>query len=142
MNLSIIVFGLLQHTPLSKMKKIIPLSIFILTALVLKAQEFDDRLFVKFSESELIEMQTNQIEEFKYINACLDHGFYLANFKGKSNPAEVIGEIMVDDLSKINFFELGVTPVENRYLYYKIKGHDKLLVVRSVEHIKGNSKSK
>ena len=119
MNLSIIVFGLLQHTLLSKMKKIIPLSIFILAALVLKAQEFDDRLFVKFSESELIEMQTNQTEEFKYINACLDHGFYLANFKGKSNPAEVIGEIVVDDLSKINFFELGVTPVENRYLYYK-----------------------
>ena len=61
MNLSIIVFGLLQHTPLSKMKKIIPLSIFILSALVFRAQEFDDRLFVKFSESELIEMQANQI---------------------------------------------------------------------------------
>ena len=85
-------------------------------------------------------MKDNNPDQFSFVNDCLDHGFYLANFKGKGLPKEVKGEIEVADIENINFFELGLEPIENRYLYYKVKGQDKLLVVRSIEHIKMEAK--
>jgi len=118
------------------MKKAISLNIFLFSVLALSAQEFDERLFVKYSQQHLKEMKTDRSDEFKYVNACLDFGCYVANFKGKDDPKEVIGEIEVKDLSKINFFELGIQPVKNKYLYYKVIGQEKLLVIRSIEHIK------
>jgi hypothetical protein len=122
------------------MKKAISVVFFLLSVLVLSAQEYDERLFAKYTQQQLKEMKTDRLDEFNYVNACLDFGCYLANFKGKDSPKEVIGEIEVKDLSKINFFELGVQPVKNRYLYYKIKGQEKLLVIRSIEHIKLEAK--
>ena len=100
------------------------------------SQEVDSRLLTKFSKDELKELKANDPEQYTFIYQCLDYGFYLANFNGKSLSKEVRGEIEVADINNINFFSLGLEPEENRYLYYKIKGHDKLLVIRSIGHIK------
>jgi len=118
------------------MKRLIILCLVTVFATAAIAQEVDSRLLAKFSKEELSEMKTNNPDQYTFIHQCLTHGFYLANAGGKSLSKEVRGEIEITDINKINFFELGLEPEENRYLYYKIKGHDKLLVVRSIGHIK------
>jgi hypothetical protein len=118
------------------MKRLILLGILVAIATGGFSQDFDDRLLVKYSKQDLVDMKANDPELYNFTYACLNHGFYLANFSGKSLPKEVIGEIEVADISNINFFALKLEPVENRYLYYKIIGQDKLLVVRSIGHIK------
>ncbi len=117
-------------------KKLVLLVVVAFFSATMFSQEFDDRLLVKYTKEELADIKANDPDQYTFLYDCLNHGFYLANFKGKSLSKEVRGEIEVKDINNINFFDLGLEPEENRYLYYKIKGHDKLLVIRSVGHIK------
>lgn len=118
------------------MKKLILLGILFAFTATISAQDFDARLLVKYSKAELTDMKANNPEQYNFISDCLDHGFYIANSGGKALSKEVRGEIDIADMDNINFFEFNLEPEENRYLYYKIKGQDKLLVVRSIGHIK------
>jgi len=118
------------------MRVVIILCIVALTANMSFAQSADSRLLVKYTAEELVDMKANNPEQYTFVHQCLTHGYYIANAGGKALSKEVRGEVEVADLENVNIFELGLEPIENRYLYYKIKGQDKLLVVRSIGHIK------
>ena len=114
---------------------LLALAILVFSAAAI-AQDFDARLLVKYSKEELTKIQKEDPEQFKFLNDCLTYGYYIADLKGKNPGKEVRGEVELKDLNNVNIFALDLIPEENRYLYYKIKGQDKLLVVRSIGHIK------
>jgi hypothetical protein len=118
------------------MRVIIILFFIAFTANMSFAQSADSRLLVKYTSEELTDMKANNPEQYTFVHQCLNHAYYIANSGGKALSKEVRGEVEIANLENINFFALGLEPEENRYLYYKIKGQDKLLVVRSIGHIK------
>ena len=125
------------------MKQIIIIQLLSFIVLPFYAQHFYQRLLVKFSEADLIEMMTEDKEQYQFYLNCLDHGLYLSNYVSKEKTAEKIGELDLGCSDDINFFSLNIEPVSNQYLYYKLKGCEMMLVIRSIEHIKmGDSKKK
>lgn len=124
------------------MKKLTFVFVLSLFSMVMYGQNFDERLLEKYTTAELSEMERNSPEEFEFVNLCLTKGFYIANYssekatKGGKPTDEIAGEVVIDDIENINFFELNITPVSNRNQYFKIKGIDKLLVIRAKELIK------
>lgn len=95
---------------------------------------YDKRLTSKFSQKQLNEMRTNNIEEYNYWN------FYVANAyriidapKGKENVSEIGGTLVIKDVNNINVFDLKLI---DGFYYYKIAGSDKLLNVFTENQIK------
>ena len=124
------------------MKKFILLQLLSLLVFPCFSQLVDERLLIKFSESELLTMIDEESEKYQYYLDCLDYGCYLANYEVKKAPKEIIGELELKAISEINFFSLDIEPVSNKYLYFKLKGFDKMLVIRSIEHIKMEASKK
>lgn len=125
------------------MKQIIIIQLLSFIVLPFYSQQVDQRLLVKFSEAELIEMMTEDKEQYQFYLNCLDYGHYLSNYVTKEKTVEKIGELDLSCSDDINFFSLNIEPVPNQYLYFKLKDCEKMLVIRSVEHIKmGDSKKK
>ncbi len=117
------------------MKKI-AIIIFVLLAgsgVIMAQGEIDDRLYDKFSKKELANMSNSDISYWTYI---LDNGYYLTDVpKGKDTGSRV-GKVSIKDLDNINLFQLGLSPIDNDYQYFLIEGTDKMLVIRSHNHIK------
>ncbi len=96
----------------------------------------DARLLKKYTQEQLTQIQKNNPEEIAYLNYCADHAYYLAPMPSEKGGAkELKGTLTIADVNNINFFELGLNIVEDDYQYYRINGSDKMLVVRSKEHI-------
>ena len=101
-----------------------------------QSDKFDHRLLEKFSQNELEDLKQNSPDRFKTIVYCMDHGYYFVDIPDSKNINERIsGEITIKDLNNFNFLLLEIPFLENDYQYFKVKGKDKLLVVKSGTHI-------
>lgn len=125
------------------MIKICLATLFLMLSVILYGQDFDSRLLVKYSAQELAELKENNPAQLEFLHACLEKAFYITDIpKGKGFINEdgtmsdmVKGEVVIEDLNQVNFFALNIELIEDRYQSFKIKGHDKLLVVRARAHI-------
>lgn len=120
------------------MKKLLTLSIFLSSYIFGYGQlSYDARLKSKFSEKELVEMQTKNAKNLEYLNFYVANAYQINQMpSGKSNAHEIKGTIKVKDINNINIYELNLNPLPKDYQYYKIEGSDKLLVILSEDQIK------
>ena len=120
------------------MKKLIVLfSIFLISGTAF-SQKNDEALLVKYTKEEVKIMKAEQPEEYKYVKFCVNNAFYVANItqeKIDANP-EQFGNVAINDINSINFFDLNIEIKEDRYQAFIIEGvTDKVLMVKSKKHI-------
>ena len=110
------------------MKLLSSLIVFLLISSVTWSQEkVDKRLLSRYSVDELRAIETNNPNELKIMIYALDNGMYLANYSQQKGG--VFKEI---DAPKKNqtYVDLNFD-IQDQNQYFKIKGEDKLLVVKS-----------
>ncbi len=90
-------------------------------------QKMDKRLLTKYSVSQLSAIELNNPNDLLIMTYALDKGMYIANYA--SEKGDVFVEI---DAPKKNqtYIDLNLEILEMNQ-YFKIKGQDKLLVVKS-----------
>jgi hypothetical protein len=91
------------------------------------AQQFDERLLVRFSIEQLEALKLSQPEELKLLSYALDHALYTSN-----SPAEKGIELAQISYSGDNqtFLDLNLE-LKDENQYFKIAGSDKVLVMKS-----------
>lgn len=96
----------------------------------------DKRLLERYSQAELSNLKQNNPEEFKILNYALDNGMYIANYSAEKG--DVFPEI---DHPKKNdtYIDLNLEILEENQ-YFKIKGEDKMLIVKSKWLLKNEMK--
>lgn len=93
----------------------------------------DSRLEVKYSKKELQEF--NQ-EDIHYLNYCIENAYLIMPVpEGKDLSSELMGNVDINNLDNINFFDLGIVPDETTWKYYRINNKNKLFVVLSKQEI-------
>ncbi len=101
-----------------------------------QSNNFDQRLLEKFTQDELENMKINNQIEFNTINYSMDHGYYFVDIpKTKDYNERLSGEVVINDLNNFNFLLLNIDFLEADYQYFKVRNMDKLLVVKSSDHI-------
>jgi hypothetical protein len=121
------------------MKNLLIAFVFILISLssIAQSDNVDDRLLTKYSIEELNALKTESPSEYIFINYCIENAWYiqaLPKEKMKSNDGR-IGKIQIQDLNNINFYSLNVNIVKDDYQFFAIEGTDKMLVIKSKDHI-------
>jgi hypothetical protein len=104
------------------------LTLFLLSASWAHSQEkIDKRLLIRYSESELTQMLENNPEEYKILTYALDNGMYIGNYSKEKGSAltEIDRPSKNQTYIDLNF------EISDQNQYYKIKGEDKVLVVKS-----------
>jgi hypothetical protein len=101
--------------------------ILFLSSVTWSQEKIDKRLLSRYSVTELNALESTSPEELKILTYALDNGMYVANYsleKGETFP-----EI---DRPKKNqtYVDLNFEILEHNQ-YFKIKGEEKLLVVKS-----------
>ncbi len=115
---------------------IIAFSAFSLSAIA-QTNDVDKKLLSKYSIEELNTIKTEKPEEYKLLTYCIQSAWYiqaLPKEKAKENPARV-GSIKIKDINNINFYTLNIELIDNDYQFFAIEGTDKMLVVKSRQHI-------
>ncbi len=113
------------------------LTLFLLSASWVHSQEkMDKRLLVRYSESELTQMLENNPEEYKIMMYALENGMYIANYSAEKG--EVYPEIERPRNNQ-TFIDLNLQILEENQ-YFKIKGEEKMLIVKSKVLIKNELK--
>ena len=100
--------------------------------------KYDSRLLEKYSDEELTHLKDNNPAEFVFVNYCLEHAFYITDLPKEKMESknDQIGSIVLESLDKINFYALDIELIQDNYQFFAIEGHDKLLVIKSIDHIK------
>jgi len=102
----------------------------------------DARLFSKYSKEELKKIQTDNPEEFAYLNYFIANCFKVMELPSeKGNAHEIKGTLKLKSIENINIYELKLDTKEKDYQYYKIEGTTKMLVILSNEQILAAYKS-
>lgn len=98
-----------------------------LSSVAWSQQKIDKRLLSGYSESELKALETTNPEELSLITYALDNGMYIGNYS-----AEKEGAYKEIDRPEINqtYMDLNFQ-ILDRNQYFKIKGEEKVLVVKS-----------
>lgn len=101
------------------------------------AQTNDNDLLVKFSSDEIENLKNNNVEEYQFLKHCVKNAFYLNPIPTEkmTSGQTRIGSITIKDIDNINFFELNVELIQDDYQFFAIQGTDKMLVVKSKDHI-------
>lgn len=122
------------------MKNIFLLSIALIFSALGHSQDknHDSRLLAKYSLEELSQLQGNDNEEYQFINHCLDNAWYITALPKQKMSAKnkQIRTIKIDDIKSINFYSLNISLVQDNYQFFAIEGTDKMLVIKSIDHIK------
>jgi len=106
------------------------------------AKDFDNRLLVKFTKVELLEMKENQPDRLQIYEYCLDNASYFVDVpKGKDYKHRITKELEIKDVNNYNIYALDITPLENDYQYFSVKDKNILLVLKSFKHIQQQLKS-
>jgi hypothetical protein len=110
------------------MKLLSSVVFFLLVSSVTWSQEkIDKRLLAKYSVEELKAIESENPNDLKIMNYALDNGMYIANY------SEQKGDVFVEiDAPKKNqtYIDLNFQILDQNQ-YFKIKGDDKLLVIKS-----------
>ena len=91
------------------------------------SQNFDSRLFSRFSESELIEIQKNDPKKLAMMTYALDHAIF---FSKSANSKLLELEVIQRPLPNKTYIDLDLT-IRDENQYFKIEGEEQLLVVKS-----------
>lgn len=123
---------------LRKMKQSITLltMLFVLFAGqgIAQNNEYDSRLLVGFSESEIKNMDATELAFNTY---CIENAFEIMPFPTeKEGDAAINGARKIADLNNINFYDLKVELKADEYQYFKILGTDKMLMIKPITLIK------
>jgi len=106
---------------------------FIIISCSVFAQEIDDRLLAKYSLEELQTMIETDVEQYNLLTYALDNAVYVANYdSSKGGDFEIISV----DLDKLPTFAEMNLEITDQNQYFKIKGEEKLLVVKSIAVLK------
>lgn len=123
------------------MRKTVCAFTFVLASYIAIGQttNFDKRLLSKFTEKELLDMQSKNPETLAYWNHYASNAFQVMDLPAQKAVAhEIRGTVKIADMNSINIFELTLTPAPKDYQYYKIEGGNKMLVILSEEQIKAH----
>lgn len=111
------------------MKQILLFTIFLSAVNMAFSQEVDARLTTRYSPTELADLKQNDPEKLTLLNYALDHACYIADVpKGKESGLNGVVEMNTND--PIDFIALGLE-IQKTNQYLRIKGTDKVLVVKS-----------
>ncbi|MCB9360580.1 MAG: hypothetical protein H6587_08340 [Flavobacteriales bacterium] len=97
----------------------------------------DKDLLVKFSDKEIQNLKENNIEEYEYLKYCARNSFYLNPIPTEkmTSGQTRVGSIEIEDIKNINFYDLNIEIIQDDYQFFAIKGTDKMLVIKSKDHI-------
>lgn len=110
------------------MKLLSSVVFFLLVSSVTWSQEkIDKRLLTKYSVEELKAIEINNPNEIKVMNYALDNGMYIANYS--QQKGDVLVEIEAPKKNQ-TYIDLNFQLLDQNQ-YFKIKGEDQLLVVKS-----------
>lgn len=101
--------------------------IIFLSSVSWSQQKMDKRLLTKYSVSQLNAIETNNPDDLLIMTYALDNAMYVANYS--SQKGDVFVEIEAPKKNQ-TYIDLGLEILEMNQ-YFKIKGQDKLLVVKS-----------
>jgi len=111
------------------MKQILLFTIFLSASGMAFSQEVDARLSKRYSPTELADLKQNDPEKLTLLNYALDHACYIADVpKGKESGLNGVVEMNTNE--PIDFIALGLE-IQKTNQYLRIKGTDKVLVVKS-----------
>jgi|688.fasta_scaffold1579916_1 hypothetical protein len=111
------------------MKQILLFTIFLSASSLAFSQEFDARLSKRYSITELADLKQNDPAKLNLLNYALDHACYIADVpKGKESGLNGVVEMNTNE--PIDFIALGLE-IQKTNQYLRIKGTDKVLVVKS-----------
>jgi hypothetical protein len=111
------------------MKQILLFAIFLALSQSGIAQEIDVRLTKRYSTTELADMKQNDPAKLTMLNYALDHACYIIEVP-KGKESELNGAIDMNTSEKVDFIALGLD-IQKTNQYLRIKGTDKVLVVKS-----------
>ncbi len=82
-------------------------------------------------------MKKSNPDQYEFVKYCVNNAFYIANASKEkvAKDPTAFGEITINDLSKINFYELNIALKQREFQAFVIKGTNKLLMVRSKDFI-------
>ena len=101
--------------------------ILFLSSVAWSQGKIDKRLLSRYSVAELSALESTSPDELKVITYALDNGMYVANFS--SEKGETFPEINRPKKNQ-TYVDLNFEILDHNQ-YFKIKGEDKLLVVKS-----------
>ena len=111
------------------MKQILLFTIFLSASSVAFSQEIDARLSKRYSSTELADLKQNDPARLTLLNYALDHACYITDLpKGKESGLNGVIEMNINE--PIDFIALGLE-IQKTNQYIRIKGTDKVLVVKS-----------
>lgn len=111
------------------MKTLLSILLTFLVAGAVNAQKSDSRLLSAYSSDELATIQQEKPEFINVLNYALDNACYFTETGSKDNTNLAVIEI--SNLKKTPCFaELGLK-ITDQNQYFRIKGSDKVLVVKS-----------
>ncbi len=111
------------------MKTIFTLLLAILVSGAVNAQKNDPRLLSAYSSDELTQIQQEKPEFLNILNYALDNACYFTETGDKDNGGLEIIEIS-NTTTVPCFAELGLK-ITSQNQYFRVKGSDKILVVKS-----------
>lgn len=136
------------------MKKIKFLLVFILffTSVITFAQEFNQKLLVKYDESTLTELKKNNSVEFEYLNLYVTRACFFKDLPEKEikytelkkidiNTGEVIEnyELSEEDINNFNPFLYNIKLDYDWNTYYKVGKTGKMLLVWAEKDIRNEA---
>jgi len=129
-----------QFEKVLRMKKVLLVLISIMCSgsmLFGQNTEFDSRLLVKYSVKELNEIKKENPSEIKFLTYCLDNAFYIGDYpKEKEGKINLDGAKQVENINKINLYELNIEILDGRNQLFSINDNSKLLVVYDTKFLR------
>lgn len=121
------------------MKKLLLMTAIVLIGLSAFAQtKSNNKLLKKFSATEIDAMD---IETLRFNTYCVDNAFLIVDFPTeKSGNMAIDGDKTIANINAVNFFDLDIELLEEKYQYFTIAGTDKLLIVKPIFLIKSEIK--
>jgi len=132
------------------MTKAIAIIILFVCSISMQAQskDLDKQLLKKYSRKELASLKTDYTTEYEFAKYCVNNAFYIISSSKEKIAADInkygnlYGEIKINKLIDINFFDLNIDLNEQKHQPFIIKGTSNILVIKSKNQILKELKNK
>lgn len=108
-------------------------------ALAQKSTNVDEKLSAKFSKEEVNEMKKSDVSTYNFHVKVISNGWYLTDFpkqkaqQSKGRYTDIT--LSQAELNDFNIYKHDIELLENDYQYFRVNGGEKMLVIRSVDHV-------
>jgi hypothetical protein len=108
-------------------KLLLTISFFISTRTF--AQQTDQRLLVKYTQTEIDALQKNDPKQYQFLINALDKGLFISDIPEQKRKDLIFdGELEINPGEKHTFLSIH-KEITDKYQYYTIKGTNKMLVI-------------